>query len=195
MCSERGWLTLYANRGDLEFLQRGANWKVEHPKGYFQPGVLSLTNAGRILYRWRSVPSAENLNGTLARPTARHAWGAIERSLAAGDAAGDTAHDDNPEVDRAPPPRILFVAALIANGWFLRVKSFAFSPGVRSVPARFAAALSRWLLFLVFWAAALVFLPNALVGLAFVGWVAWIVRDIRRTLGGLDVQVELLADQ
>ena len=28
-CSERGWLTLYANKGDLDFLQRGADWKVE----------------------------------------------------------------------------------------------------------------------------------------------------------------------
>jgi hypothetical protein len=83
---------------------------------------------------------------------------------------------------------------LIANGWFLGVKSFAFSPGVRSVPARFAGAMSRWLLFLVFWAAALIFLPSALVGLAFAGWVAWIVRDIRRTLGGLDAPVELLVD-
>jgi hypothetical protein len=146
-----------------------------------------------VLYRWRSVPSAENLNGTLARPTAGHAWGAIERSLAAGDAAGDAAHDDNPEIDSAPPPKVLFVAALIANGWFLRVKSFAFSPGVRSVPARFATAMSRWLLFLVFWAAALVFLPIALVGIGFVAWVIWIVRDIRRTLGGLDAQVELAA--
>ena len=163
-CSERGWLTLYANRGDLEFLQRGADWEVEHPKGYFQPGVLALTNAGRVLYRWRSVPSAENLNGTLARPTPQHAWGAIERSLAAGDAAGDAAHDDNPVIDQAPPPRILFVAALIANGWFVGVKSFAYSPGVGSVPSRFAAASSRWLLFLAFWAAALIFLPTVLVG-------------------------------
>jgi hypothetical protein len=158
-CSERGWLTLYANRGDLEFLQRGADWEVEHPKGYFQPGVLALTNAGRVLYRWRSLPSAENLNGTLARPTARHAWCAIETSLAAGD------------------------------------KSFAYSPGVRSAPSRFAAAISRWLLFLAFWAAALVFLPTALVGLAFVGWVTWIVRDTQRTLGSLDVQEELVAER
>jgi hypothetical protein len=193
-CSERGWLTLYANRGDLEFLRRGADWEVEHPKGYFQPGVLALTNAGRVLYRWRSVPSAENLSGTLARPTPRHAWAAIERSLAAGDAAADAPHDDDPEIDSAPPPRILFVTALIANGWFLRVKSFAYSPGVRSVSSRFATAFSRWLLFLAFWAAALVFLPPALVGLAFVGWVTWIVRDVRRTLGGLDVQEELVAD-
>jgi hypothetical protein len=194
-CSERGWLTLYANRGDLEFLRRGANWEVEHPKGYFQPGVLALTNAGRILYRWRSVPSVKNLNGTVARPTAQHAWGVIERSLAAGDAAEDAAHDDNPAIDQAPPPRIVFFAALIANGWFLRVKSFAYSPGVRSVPSRFAAALSRWLLFLVFWIAALAFLPTALVGLAFAGWLAWIVRDLRRTLGDLDAQVELVANQ
>jgi len=192
-CSERDWLTLYANRGSLEFLQRGANWKVEHPKGYFQPGVLALTNAGRVLYRWRSVPSAENLNGTLARPTARHAWGAIERSLAAGDAAADAAHDDDPEIDEAPPPRILFLAALIANGWFLGVKSFAYSPGVGSVSSRFAAAFSRWLLFLACWAAALAFVPTGLVGLAFAVWAAWIVRDMRHTLGGLEAQEELVA--
>ena len=104
-CSERGWLTLYANRGDLEFLQRGADWEVEHPKGYFQPGVLALTNAGRVLYRWRSVPSAENLGGTVARPTAEHAWSAIERSLAEGAAAGNAPHDDDPVVDPRPPPR------------------------------------------------------------------------------------------
>ncbi len=195
VCSERGWLTLYANKGDLEFLQRGADWNVEHPKGYFQPGVLALTNTGRVLYRWRSVPSTENLNGTLARPTSRHAWRSIERSLAAGDAAGDAVHDNAPELDSSPPPRFAFIAALIANGWFLRVKSFAYSPGVRSVPSRFAAAYLRWLLFLVFWVTALLFLPTALVGVGFAGWVAWIVRDIRRTLGSLDVQEELVAKQ
>ena len=84
---------------------------------------------------------------------------------------------------------------MIANGWFMRVKSFAYSPGVRSVPARFAGALSRWLLFLVFWVAALAYLPAALVGLAFAGWAIWIVRDIRRTLGGMDAPVELQADR
>ena len=194
-CSERGWLTLYANRGDLEFLRRGANWEVEHPKGYFQPGVLALTNAGRVLYRWRSLPSAENLNGTVARPTAQHAWGAIEKSLAAGDAAGDAEHDDAPVIDQAPPLRIVFFAALIANGWFLRVKSFAYSPGVGSVPSRFAAALSRWLLFLLFWIAAVAFAPTMLVGLAFAGWLLWIGRELRRTLSNFEDQVELAADR
>ncbi|MFK7895246.1 MAG: hypothetical protein AB8G23_05400 [Myxococcota bacterium] len=194
-CSERGWLTLYANRGDLAFLQRGADWTLEHPKGFFQPGVLALTSASHVLYRWRSVPSDENMQGTLARPTPNHAWEAIERSLAAGDAAGDAMHDDDPEIDQAPPPRFIFLGALIANGWFLGVKSFVYSPGVKSTPSRFATAGLRWLVFLAFWAAALAFLPTALVGLASVGWVAWIVRDIRSALGRMNAQVELVADR
>ena len=150
-CSERGWLTLYANRGDLEFLQRGADWDIEHPKGFFQPGVLALTNESRVLYRWRSVPSHENLNGTRRRPTARHVWDHIEGSLAAGDAVGDALHDDNPETDGAPPPRIVFFAALIANGWFLRAKSFMYSPGAEPIPSRFKAVFLRWIPFLLFW--------------------------------------------
>lgn len=140
------------------------------------------------------MPSQENLNGTTARPTAGHVWDHIENSLAAGDAAGDASHDDNPEIDRSPPPRILFFAALIANGWFLRAKSFAYSPGVRSVPERFKAAFSRWLLFVLIWIAALAIAPTPLVGLAFAGWLVWIVRDLRRTWGDMGVQVELTAD-
>jgi len=135
------------------------------------------------------------MNGTLARPTPQHAWQAIESSLAAGDTAGDAAHDDDPAIDQSPPPRILFLAALIANGWFVGVTSFAFSPGVESVPSRFSAAMLRWLLFLAIWVVSLVFLPTVLVGLAFAGWVAWIARDIRRVLGGLDAPEELVADR
>lgn len=192
-CSERGWLTLYANKGNLEFLQRGADWKIEHPKGYFQPGVLAVTNSGRILYRWRSVPSVENLNGTLARPTAQYTWNVIERSFVAGDAADDAKHDDQPEIDSAPPPRPVFIAALIANGWFLRLKSFVYSPGVASAPRRFAAAFRRWVLFIALWVAAIVFLPPTPVLFAFACWLVWIARDIRRTLGSLDVQQEIKA--
>ena len=192
-CSERDWLTLYANKGDLEFLQRGADWKVEHPKGYFQPGVLALTNSGRILYRWRSVPSEENLNGTLARPTAKYEWNEIQESLTAGDAAGDAAHDDQPEIDSAPPPRPVFIAALIANGWFLGVKSFVYSPGVPSPPKRFAAALRRWIVFFAFWLAAVAILPIAPVVTAFACWLVWIARDVRNTVGSMDVQQEIRA--
>ena len=43
ICDECGWLTLYTSRGDTTFLQRGANWQVEHPKGFFQPGARHYT--------------------------------------------------------------------------------------------------------------------------------------------------------
>ncbi len=194
-CSERGWLTLYANQGSLAFLQRGASWKIEHPKGYFQPGVLAVTREGRVLYRWRSVPSAENMQGTLARPTARHAWGAIERALEAGGAIGDAALDDDPEVDSKPAPRPLFIAALLANGWFLRVKSLVYSPGAKTGAQRFPALLARWLLFFAFWAVAFALLPIPPVALAFAGWILWVRRDIRRMLGGASVQKELVPER
>ena len=171
------------------------DWKIEHPKGFFQPGVLALTREGRVLYRWRAVPSRENLNGTAARPTPAHVWEHIEKSLAAGSTADDAPHDDNPEIDRPPPPRLLFFAAVIANGWFLRAKSFLYSPGVESVPTRFKAAFSRWLLFVLVWVLALVFAPTPLVGLAFSGWLVWIGLDLRRVQSDMDTQVELTADR
>jgi hypothetical protein len=195
ICSEQEWLTLYANRGNLEFLQRGVDWEIEHPKGFFQPGVLALTNNRRVLYRWRSVPSVENLSGTRLRPTARHAWDKIESALTAGDQAEDAAHDDNPVVDGGPPPRMLFFAALIANGWFLRAKSFMYSPGTESIPSRFKTIFSRWFFFLLFWIIALAIAPVLLVELAFVGWFVWIVWDLRRIMVEMDNQVELTADE
>jgi hypothetical protein len=191
ICNERGWLTLYASRGDTTFLQRGAQWKIEHPKGFFQPGVLALTQSSRVLYRWRSVPSSVNLNGTAARPTPEHVWYSLESFLAAGDKAADVAHDDNPEIDMAPPPRLVFLAALIANGWFIRAKSFVYSPGLDSTPARFKKAFSRWPVFIALWVAAFIFLPPLWVGLGLVCWCIWIVRDIHITLGRMDVQEEI----
>ncbi|MEQ8690682.1 MAG: hypothetical protein RIC89_07585 [Pseudomonadales bacterium] len=150
-----------------------------------------MTKSGRILYRWRSVPSAANLNGTVARPTAEHVWRAIEHSLNAGDAAEDATHDDHPELDSPPPRKPLFIAALIANGWFIKLKSFAYSPGVASVPKRFAAAFKRWILFVAFWVAAIVILPVMPVLFGFACWVIWIGFDIRRTFSNMGVQQEI----
>ncbi len=190
-CSARGWLTLYANEGDLGFLQRGADWTIEHPKGFFQPGVLALTRDGRVLYRWRSVPSADNLLGTAARPTARHVWAQIDRSLARGDDAVDAAHDDHPEIGGKGPHRLLFFTALIANGWFVRAKSFVHNPGTKSVSRRFASVYARWIPFLFFWIGAFSVLPKIWVGLTFGFWLSWVAYDLWRTIRRFDVRVEL----
>ena len=195
ICDERGWLTLYASKGDTTFLQRGADWTVEHPKGFFQPGVLVLNSKQRILYRWRSVPSDKNLNGTVARPTPEHVWRRVEETLGAGGPISDAALDENPEIDAPPPPRWLFIAALVANAWFLGVKSFVYSPGAESTPKRFAKAFRRWPFFIALWIVAFVFLPTIWVGVAAVGWAAWIVRDVSTTLNAMDVQVEISSDR
>ena len=192
ICDERGYLTLYTSRGDTTFLQRGADWQVEHPKGFFQPGVLAITQSSRILYRWRSVPSDENLNGTVARPTPGHVWRALEAALPQGDNAGDAAHDDNPEIDSPAPPRLVFIAALVANGWFMGLKSFAYSPGSEPTPIRFKKAFSRWPVFIALWVAAFILLPTLWVAAALVAWALWIGRDIRTTLDAMmDVQEEI----
>ena len=193
VCNERDWLTLYASRGKTEFLQRGANWKVEHPKGFFQPGVLVVKQSSEILYRWRSVPSEKNLNGTVARPTPMHVWNAIEHALTKGSHGVHAPLDENPEIDAPPPPKLVFIAALVANAWFLGVKSFAYSPGAEATPKRFAKAFKRWPFFIALWVLAFVFLPAAWVSGAAVLWVAWIAYDVRATLDAMDVQVEIKA--
>ena len=195
VCDERGWLTLYASRGDTTFLQRGADWTVEHPKGFFQPGVLVLDSKQRILYRWRSVPSDKNLNGTVARPTPEHVWRRVEETLGPGSPISDAALDENPEIDAPPPPRWLFIAALVANAWFLGVKSFVYSPGAESTPKRFAKAFRRWPFFIALWIVAFVLLPTIWVAIAAVGWAAWIARDISTTLNAMDVKVEVSSDR
>ena len=191
VCNDRDWLTLYASRGKTEFLQRGANWKVEHPKGFFQPGVLVINQSSEILYRWRSVPSEKNLNGTVARPTPKHVWNAIEQVLTTGSQGFHAPLDENPEIDAPPPPKLVFIAALVANAWFLGVRSFAYSPGVESTPKRFARAFKRWPFFIALWVFAFVLLPALWVSAAAAIWVAWIAYDVRATLDAMDVQVEI----
>ena len=191
VCNERDWLTLYASHGKTEFLQRGADWKVEHPKGFFQPGVLVIDQSSEILYRWRSVPSEKNLNGTVARPTPEHVWNAIEHRLPVESRGGHAPLDENPEIDAPPPPKLVFIAALVANAWFLGVKSFAYSPGVESTPKRFARAFKRWPFFIALWVFAFVLLPALWVSAAAAIWVAWIAYDVRATLDAMDVQVEI----
>ena len=79
------------------------------------------------------------------RPTAAHVW--EDRCLEAGDSAVDAPLDDNPVVDQNPPPQILFFAAIVANGWFVKPKSFVYEPGMEPISSRFQKALLRWILF------------------------------------------------
>ena len=44
----------------MAIVQSASTW-MSHPKGYFQPGVLALSQQGRVLYRWRCRPSRQNV--------------------------------------------------------------------------------------------------------------------------------------
>ena len=179
-CRERGWLELFVNEHD-RFLRHSGDglldWTPEHPKGYFQPGVLVLGKGGRVLYRWRGVPTRRNMGGATERPTAEHAWSHVQEALVT--ATGDAALDSDPKLDSRGAPWPVFVAALIANGWFIRPRGFAATETGPSVQKRFRRVLVRQLAFAGGWIAAFAYLPTLPVALVLAGWIAWIVPQVQ----------------
>ena len=158
----------------LEFLQQSAGragFVPTHPKGYFQPGVLALTGPGRVLYRWRGVPTHANMGGATERPTADHVWARVVTALEAGDAGADAELDSDPPLDSRGIPWPIFATMLIANGWFVSARGF------RS-PKHFMRAGLRLLAFAGAWIAAFALLPTLPVALALAGWVAYITPKV-----------------
>lgn len=174
-CRERGWLDLFVNER-MEFLVESTSgavdWKPSHPKGYFQPGVLALSRDGRVLYRWRGVPTHRNMGGATERPTATHVWEHIERSLTHDAASEDAPLDTNPDLDSPGIPWVLFASLLLANGWFIRPRGF------RSA-GHIVFAVARLLAFVAAWVAAFIWLPTAPVLLALAAWIAFVLPGLR----------------
>ena len=175
LCRERGWLDLFFNER-LSFLKssagEGQDWEPTHPKGYFQPGVLVLSREGKVLYRWRGVPTHSNLGGAAARPTAAHVWSQVEEALRHDNAVGpDAPLDEDPPLDFKGIPWVAFVPLLIANGWFLTPR------GLRS-PAHIPRAALRLLGFIAVWVVALLWLPTLPVLFVLAIWIAYITPKI-----------------
>ncbi len=175
VCRERGWLDLVVNER-LEFPRSrapaGNAWAPTHPKGYFQPGVLAVHADGRVLYRWRSIPTRRNAGGAIRRPLAGHVAREVEHRLAESGATGDAPLDESPPMDAQGIWWPLFVVLLVANGWFLRPRGF-------SSPARIPFAAVRLAAFVGAWVAAFVWLPMPLAALGLVGWLVFILPRIR----------------
>ncbi len=177
-CRDRGWLDLIVNT-DPSLLQREApslGYMPTHPKGYYQPGILVLTRDARVAYRWRSIPNRSNAGGAAVRPTADHVWQQTQAGLTE---AADVSLDERPTMDA---PRViwpLFVAILIANGWFIRGRPFPLMEGGPSHTRRIRRAMRRLAGFVVLWIAAFVVLPVLPVAVALGAWTAWIIPQIR----------------
>lgn len=173
-CRAQSWLDLFVNP-NLDFLKAsvGENrgFRPTHPKGFFQPGVLAITREGRVLYRWRGVPTHSNMGGATERPTAEHVRARIVEALAA-DAGEDAALDTDPTLDSRGLPWPVFSTLLIANGWFLRGQGFS---GVASI----RMALLRLVAFIAAWVAAFALLPTLPVAAALAAWIVFIVPKYR----------------
>ncbi|MEM7412407.1 MAG: hypothetical protein AAF430_19415 [Myxococcota bacterium] len=179
-CAQRGWLSLFtADWGDE---REGSAWIaadwVSHPKGYFQPGVLVLSREGRVLYRWRSRPSRQNIGGAIARPTPAYVWRRVRTAGEDGDTT-DAPLDADPELDATPAPWPLFVMLLLANGWFLRPVPFEQRSEGSTPNQRIRVAALRLLGFAAAWVAAAFFLPTWLVALVFGAWLWKAVPAVR----------------
>ncbi len=127
---------------------------------------------GRVLYRWRGVPTHKNMGGATERPTADHVWGRVASALAGGEHGVDAPLDDAPPLDSTGVPWPIFASLLIANGWFLNARGFESA-------RRVALAGVRLLGFVGAWVAAFVWLPTLPVAVALGGWVAYIVPKVR----------------
>ena len=153
----------------------GEDSKLAHPKGYFQPGVLCLDANQRVLYRWRSIPTRKNIGGAVERPTPEHVYKQLTKSLELPLETGDAQLDSHPELDSRGPPFPLFLLLLLANGWFVKPRTFLLTNSEIPVQRRLRNAAIRIPFFIAAWVLALVMLPGFWVGLAAIAYGLWLI--------------------
>ena len=169
---ERGWLSLFVNLR-TKMWERGSGFAT-HPKGYFQPGVIAISRAGRVLYRWRSRPTRKNLGGALERPLADDVWAKIQQALAeppdAPDAPMDVPERHDMEVEG---PFIFAPLIMLARGNFVRCTIITLDrDGQERHNERYVIVGLKTLAFLAAWVVAARLLPGWIVGSAFTIWLA-----------------------
>lgn len=172
-CRDRGWLDLFVN--ERQSFQQTMSW-TSHLNGYFQPGLLAVTREGRVLYRWRCRPTHGNLGGAVERPTPEYTWAQIQSR--SDDSAGDAALDASPELDSKAPRWPIFVALLLAHGWFLKPRVFPVSRDASKPTTTPKDVMPRLAVFACLWVAAFVFLPTGWVALAALAWAAWLTPSV-----------------
>lgn len=165
-CAQRGWVDVFTNTIPGE--KNPGFWDA-HPKGFFQPAVISVHNSGRVLYRWRCVPKHSNMSGAGPRPQAAYTWDKIKAAM---DSEHDAEFDRNPVLGEKSKSWYQFLFIILANGWFLRPKTFALArEGEEKRPVA-ADMTPRLYGFAAFWLLLLILLPSWVVGLVALAWAA-----------------------
>ena len=179
-CTDRDWLSLFIWQHSQTSSAKLREW-TSHPKGFFQPGILAISQEGRVLYRWRSQPNRQNMGGAAGRPTAAHVWSSIQSELEAPPDAPDVSLDHSAALDGLKTPWVVFSALLISNGWFLKPEFFSQRTGKNpkdTLKARVRRARLRLMFFFIGWIAAFAFLPLWIPTVALIGWAIMIAPKI-----------------
>lgn len=179
-CRSRGWLDLHVNTvmdASGKFT-RGHDPAV-HPKGYFQPGVLALSREGRVLYRWRGVPTRRNNGGATERPAPRYVRQRVLDALATPGAPDAVLDTDPPAVDMKGIPWPIFVPLLLANGNFWHPMGFGLRrSGRNDLAAQSKRAIAKLALFVAAWIAAFALWPTKWVAAALLAWAAVVTPGV-----------------
>lgn len=165
-CAQRGWVDVFTNTIPGE---KNPGFFSAHPKGFFQPAVLALHKSGRILYRWRCVPKHSNLSGAGPRPEANYIWRKIQEGMH-NDL--DAELDKNPELGEKPLPWHRFLLIILANGWFLKPKTFALSREGEEKRPLAADMAPRIYGFAALWLLLLLLIPLGWVAFLAIIWIA-----------------------
>ena len=160
----RGWLDVFFNANDGHL--RNRSW-TSHPNGYYQPAVISINRAQRILYRWRCVPKYQNMSGAGARPEAKYVIGKIREAMNMTD---DAELDRQPLMGAGELNWFQFLLILTAHGWFLRPKAFPLLRDGTKDTVTPSQAMRRVWVFLGLWIASIAAFPVQYVACAFGLW-------------------------
>ena len=177
-CEERGWLSVFVN-ARVGLWERTTGY-ANHPKGFFQPGVLVVSRTGRVLYRWRVRPTRRNLGGATERPVPEDVWRKVQQALADGPDAPDVPMDVPERVDsEAGRPWPYIVAVMLAHGNFLAPIPLPLTRGGQDHLERQATiATAKLMSFLLAWVAAFLLLPTWIPASALALWTAFVAPRI-----------------
>lgn len=179
-CHQRGWLSLIIWNYRPNF-RHEVRKSFSHPKGIFQPGVLAVSRAGRVLYRWRSRPDSRNVGGSICRVTAEHVWDSVQQALEKPSDTDDAPLDHAAKLDHKGVPSPYFLLMLFASGWFLRPNYFVMAANnhpLKEIQKQMRAARWRALIFIAGWIAAFAFLPTWIPAVVLVLWIAIVAPQI-----------------